>query len=74
MAYDPYVHCWYIVRVYQNPEKNDRVTQRGLTEAEGIMWQALPESSSRTATNPAAVAHTEEHGEWMDFRARTPER
>lgn len=62
---------WMIVRVYQDPEKNDRVTQRGLTEAEGIMWQKHPESSSRTATSPEAVADTKKHGEWMDFRART---
>lgn len=62
---------WMIVRVYQDPEKKDRVTQRGLTEAEGIMWQKHPESSSRTATSPEAVADTKKHGEWMDFRART---
>jgi hypothetical protein len=61
---------WMIVRVYEDPGKNDRVIQRGLTEFEAIMRQTHPESSSRTAIDAATVHHTREHGEWNDVRVR----
>ncbi len=69
MAPDPHVHCWYIVRQYKS-DKPNVVRWHHQTEGDTIMWRNNPESASRTATSPEARAHTEKHGEWMDWAAR----
>lgn len=48
-----------------------RKIKGGLTEAEAKAHCSSPESSSRTATSPAAVARTRKLGPWFDGYRRS---
>lgn len=61
------MQTYKIVRFYQNNEDLNRtVVTRGLTLEQAQAHCNDPETSSRTATSPEAVARTEAHGAWFD--------
>ena len=56
-----------IIRFYfDSSPDTDHVIRRGLTLEEAQAHCNDPETSSKTATHPDAVAHTEEWGDWFD--------
>lgn len=58
---------YQIVRFYANaPELNRTIVTRGLTLEQAREHCNSPETSSRTATTPEALARTERYGAWFD--------
>lgn len=55
-----------ITRMYYSDDHDTQVIKRGLTLEEAQAWCNDPETSSSTATSPAAVARTERCGPWFD--------
>jgi hypothetical protein len=55
-----------IVRHYRDAEPGHRIIRRGLTLAEAQAHCSDPETSSSTATSPAARARTRRLGAWFD--------
>jgi len=55
-----------IVRNYFDSELNGEVVTTGLTLEQAQAHCRNPETSSRTATSPAAVERTQAHGPWFD--------
>ena len=55
-----------ITRMYFSDDHNTQVIKRGLTLEEAQAWCADPETSSSTATSPAAVKRTETKGPGFD--------
>lgn len=60
---------YHIVRMYQTGKS--RVIRRGLTLAQAKKHCRNPETSSKTATTPAAKARTKKHGSWFDGYEQT---
>lgn len=62
-----------IIRIFKDDSVERRTIKTGLTLAEAQAHCKDPETSSRTATGPAAVALTKELGDWMDaFTEESP--
>lgn len=56
-----------IIRFYfDSGPDGDHVIRRGLTLDEAQAHCMDPETASRTATSPEAIAHTEQYGPWFD--------
>jgi len=55
-----------ITRFYFSESKPTRTVKSGLTLEQAQAWCASPDTSSRTATSPAARKHTAQHGMWFD--------
>jgi hypothetical protein len=56
-----------IIRFYQkNEELNGTIVTTGLTKEQAQAHCNNPETASNTATNPEAVARTEQYGPWFD--------
>lgn len=55
-----------ITRRYQNPRQGYWQIRKGLTLEEAQEYCSDPETSSSTATDKDAVAHTLRHGPWFD--------
>lgn len=55
-----------IVRFFQDSQRDKVTVKRGLTLAEAQTHCDDPETSSRTATSPAAARRTREAGPWFD--------
>jgi hypothetical protein len=55
-----------ILRFFQSDDYDTQVIKRGLTLDEAQAHCNDPETSSSTATNPAAVERTRRFGAWFD--------
>jgi hypothetical protein len=55
-----------IVRMYFNDDVDNEVITKGLTLEQAQAHCSDPETSSSTATSPAAVARTAANGPWFD--------
>ena len=55
-----------IIRFYFNSNISTRTIKTGLTLEESQAYCSSPESSSKTATKPAARARTRNLGPWFD--------
>ncbi len=55
-----------IIRMYRDATARRRTIERGLTLAEARAHCSDPETSSSSATTPAATARTAKLGAWFD--------
>jgi hypothetical protein len=59
------METYTIVRFFQR-HYNQRIVHTGFTRAEAEAHCSDPETSSRTAAQPAGVRRTRDHGNWFD--------
>lgn len=57
---------YMIVRLYQDPDRDSEVLERGLTRAAAQAHCKDPETSSSTASSPEGLTRTEKYGPWFD--------